>query len=217
MTSKLKIKGTGELFEVNNIYCVGKNYLDHIKEFGGIEPEAAPVIFIKPNSAIITDSEEISIPEINGKQISNELHYETELIVAMGDGASESIFGYAVGFDMTLRDLQGEAKTKGLPWTTSKGFKTSAPVSEIIPSSQIENPMNVEIKGYINGELRQSANTSEMITDIFRIINYIDKIFGIRKGDLIFTGTPSGVGKVNHGDLLTAKLGNLIELKVKVR
>ncbi len=217
MISKLKIKGTGDLFEVNNIYCVGKNYLDHIKEFGGKEPEESPVIFLKPSSAIVTAPEEIIIPEINGKKISNELHYETELVVAMGSGGTNNVFGYAAGFDMTLRDLQGEAKTKGLPWAAAKGFKTSAPVSEIIPSAQIENPMNIEIKGYVNGELRQSANTSEMITDIFSIINYIDNIFGIRKGDLIFTGTPSGVGKVNHGDLLTAKLGNLIELKVKVR
>jgi 2-keto-4-pentenoate hydratase/2-oxohepta-3-ene-1,7-dioic acid hydratase in catechol pathway len=217
MISKLKIKGSDDLFEVNNIYCVGKNYLDHIKEFGGKEPEEVPVIFLKPNSSIITDSEEISIPEINGKQISKELHYETELVVAMGGIGNKDVFGYAAGFDMTLRDLQGEAKAKGLPWTTAKGFRTSAPVSEIIPSAQVENPMNIEIKGYVNGELRQSANTSEMITDIFSIINYIDNIFGIRTGDLIFTGTPSGVGKVNHGDLLTAKLGNLIELKVKVR
>ena len=214
MMNKLKIKGTDDLFEVNNIYCIGKNYLEHIKEFGGKSTEEKPVIFLKPNNCLISDSEEIIIPEINGMKISDAMNYETELVVAMGDN---EIFGYAIGFDMTLRDLQNEAKSKGLPWTTAKGFKTSAPVSKIIPAKNIENPMNIVIKGYINGELKQSANTSEMIIDIYSIIKYIENIFGINKGDLIFTGTPSGVGKVKSNDMLEAKLGNFIELKVKVR
>ena len=217
----LKIKAVNETFRVNNIFCIGKNYLMHIKEFGGKEPEKNPVIFTKPNSAIISDREEVVIPEYNGRKISGELHYETELVVAIGkeltgDNISDCIKGYAVGFDMTLRDVQDEAKQKGLPWTTAKGFRTSAPVSDIVLKHEIINPDNINFMGFVNGELKQSVNTSEMIISINEILKYIDSIFSLQSGDLIFTGTPAGVGKVKSGDLLEASLVNLVQLKVRV-
>jgi 5-carboxymethyl-2-hydroxymuconate isomerase len=117
---------------------------------------------------------------------------------------------------MTLRDVQDEAKQKGLPWTTAKGFRTSAPVSDIVLKHEIINPDNINFMGFVNGELKQSVNTSEMIISINEILKYIDSIFSLQSGDLIYTGTPAGVGKVKSGDLLEANLENLVQLKVRV-
>ena len=216
MSKRVKIKDSDELFEVNNIFCIGKNYLDHIKEFGQTEKPEKPVVFLKPNSAIIESGQKISIPEYEGRKISKSLHYETELVVAIGrdgnnireDRAGEHIFGYAIGLDMTLRDIQNEAKQKGYPWTTAKGFNTSAPLSEVIRRKDSINPMNLDMELEINNIRKQFGNTSVMIFNIYKLISYISSIFSLQMGDLIFTGTPVGVGEVNPGDMLEATLGN---------
>ncbi len=224
MKKYIKIYGSEELFEVRNIFCVGKNYTEHIKEFDSTDIPEKPVIFSKPNTAVISDGETIVIPSINGVKISNCLHFETEMVVAIGkdgcnipeENANDYIFGYAIGLDMTLRDVQTELKKKGLPWTVAKGFITSAPVSKILPSEKMDNPMNTDIELYLNNNRIQFSNTSLMIFNIYTIIAYISNIFSISKGDLIFTGTPEGVGRVVKGDILRAKFGSYIELKVGV-
>lgn len=225
MSKHVKIKDSDELFEVNNIFCIGKNYLDHIKEFGQTEKPEKPVVFLKPNSAIIESGQKIAIPEYEGSKISKSLHYETELVVAIGkdgnnirvDRVEEHIFGYAIGLDMTLRDIQSEAKQKGHPWTTAKGFHTSAPLSEVIRRNDSIDPMNLDLELKINNVRKQFGNTSVMIYNIYKLISYISSIFSFQKGDLIFTGTPVGVGEVNPGDLLEATLGNgLLKLIVEV-
>jgi 2-keto-4-pentenoate hydratase/2-oxohepta-3-ene-1,7-dioic acid hydratase in catechol pathway len=226
--SVLKVKNSNEIVEVQNVYCVGKNYLDLINEMDipGIQKEipAEPVIFLKPNTAVVSDSFVVSIPELNGRKISNNLQNEVELVIIIGkDGKNiakensfEYVYGYAVGIDFTLRDLQNEDKKKGLPWTVSKGFFTSAPVSEMVRKEEIRNPENLRISLEINGELKQDAITSEMIFKLDFIIHYISTIFGLRKGDIIFTGTPAGVAKLNSGDVIKAKLELVGELTVKV-
>lgn len=225
MSKHIKIKDSNELFEVNNVFCIGKNYLDHIKEFGQTEKPEKPVVFLKPNSAIIESGQKIKIPVYEGRKVSESMHYETELVVAIGkegknireESADEHIFGYAIGLDMTLRDIQNEAKKKGNPWATAKGFQTSAPISEIIRKNETINPMNLDLELKINNTRKQFGNTSVMIFNIYKLIAYISSVFCLEEGDLIFTGTPEGVGEVKRGDALNAVLGNgLLALNVEV-
>jgi 2-keto-4-pentenoate hydratase/2-oxohepta-3-ene-1,7-dioic acid hydratase in catechol pathway len=220
----IKIKNSNDIFEINNIYCIGKNYLEHIKEFDSKEIPKEPVVFLKPNSSIIGNHEVIKIPAINGMNISNNLQNEVEFVIAISkdgeniqeDKAGEYILGYAIGLDMTLRDVQSKAKEKGLPWSVSKGFKTAAPMSEIIPKELVKNPMNLDFDLYINDKRIQFTNTSLMIFNIYKLISYISNIFSITKGDLIFTGTPAGISKLNSGDKLKAKLEDYLTLEVQV-
>ncbi len=175
----------------------------------GAELPATPVVFLKPASAMIRDGEEIVIPSI-----SRQVHHEVELIVAIGKGgkfirrgdAFGCVLGYGVGLDMTLRDIQTEAKKQGLPWTVAKGFDTSAPVSEIIPAGEIADPHAVTICCRVNGAVRQQTSTGKMLFRIDQIIEYLSSIFTLEAGDLIFTGTPEGVGEVKPGDLVEAEL-----------
>ena len=224
MRRLIKIKNSNDIFEINNIYCIGKNYLEHIKEFDSKEIPKEPVVFLKPNSSIIGNHEVIKIPAINGMNISNNLQNEVEFVIAISkdgeniqeDKAGEYILGYAIGLDMTLRDVQSKAKEKGLPWSVSKGFKTAAPMSEIIPKELVKNPMNLDFDLYINDKRIQFTNTSLMIFNIYKLISYISNIFSITKGDLIFTGTPAGISKLNSGDKLKAKLEDYLTLEVQV-
>ena len=223
MGKLIKIYGCTDKFKVNNVFCVGKNYLDHIKEFGQTEVPKDPVIFLKPNNSVANDGEDIEIPLINGKKISSNVHYETEMVIAIGrDGINikeadveEYIFGYTIGLDLTLRDVQNYAKENGLPWATAKGFINSAPIGDIVPRSKIIDPMNAEFELQINNNRKQFTNTTLMILNIYKLISYISTIFGISQGDLIFTGTPVGVGKLNPGDRLRAILLNKFELNVR--
>lgn len=223
MNKLLNIFGSVEKFEVNNIFCVGKNYLNHIIEFGQSEPPEMPVIFFKPNSALVQNNSVINVPEFCGAPVSNDVHYETEMVVAIGkDGlnipeseAGEYIFGYAVGLDLTLRDLQSFAKKSGLPWGTAKGFYNSAPVGDIVPKNYIPDPMNCNLELKINNTIKQFSNTNLMILNIYKLISYISTIFMLCKGDLVFTGTPDGVGSLSIGDVLVAKLDDKYQLNVR--
>lgn len=219
----LNIVGSEEKFEVNNIFCVGKNYLNHIIEFGHTEPPKNPVIFFKPNSALVQNNSVINVPQIYGIPISKDVHYETEMVVAIGkdgfnvheSGAEELILGYSIGLDLTLRDLQSYAKKSGLPWGTAKGFSNSAPVGDIVLKKDIPDPMNCTIELNINNTIKQFSSTSLMILNIYKLVSYISSIFGLCKGDLIFTGTPDGVGSLTAGDVLAAKLDDKSNLKVR--
>ncbi|HEX2787991.1 MAG TPA: fumarylacetoacetate hydrolase family protein [Ignavibacteria bacterium] len=225
MQKFLNIQGLGERIQVNNIYCIGKNYLDHIKEFANPEVPKTPVVFCKPNTALLNYGETVSIPEINGKQMSENMQNEVEIVVVIGkDGykipeadAEKHILGYAIGMDLTLRDLQATAKEKGLPWTVAKGFYTSAPVSDIVLKENIKDIQNIEFGLDINGNRKQFTNSNLMIFKINYLVSYLSNIFYLSKGDLIFTGTPEGISKLNSGDKLKAYLSDLVSLEVNVK
>lgn len=226
--SKLKVKNSKAVIEVQNVYCVGKNYAEHIKEFDTADKPAEvpkePVVFLKPNSAILTGWNVVKIPELNGKKISDNLQNEVELVIIIGkDGvnipenrAMSYIFGYAVGIDFTLRDIQAEQKKKGLPWTVAKGFLTSAPVSEVVRKEQIPDAEKLNISLKVNGETKQSANTSLMIFKMSFIIHYISTIFSLKKGDIIFTGTPAGITRLNSGDDIEAEIESIGKINILV-
>ncbi|HNH33673.1 MAG TPA: fumarylacetoacetate hydrolase family protein [bacterium] len=215
---------SGEKIPVSKILCVGQNYREHIIELTpeGKEPDfpTEPVIFMKPPSALIYDGGTILRPSV-----SNDMHHEVELIIVIGKtgkqispaDAMHHVLGYAVGLDMTLRDLQSEAKKKGRPWTIAKGFDTSACISQVMPKEQTGNIMQQDIKLLVNGTIRQNGNTSDMIFDIATIVSYVSQFFTLERGDLIYTGTPKGVGPVVTGDQLHAILGNdLLKVNAKV-
>jgi 2-keto-4-pentenoate hydratase/2-oxohepta-3-ene-1,7-dioic acid hydratase in catechol pathway len=209
---------TGEILPVGKILCLGRNYAEHAREMKADVP-ASPVVFLKPSTALLRNGEKIQIPPL-----SRELHYEAEMVVVIGrDGkniplehAMQFVYGYAVGLDMTLRDLQADAKKKGLPWSVAKGFDTSAPVSEIVSKDRIVDPHTLQLTLQVNGTTRQHASTGNMIFRIEQIIAYMSQIFSLERGDLIFTGTPEGVGEAKPGDVLVAELESVGTLTVSV-
>lgn len=210
----IRVRGSTESIPVGKILCLGRNYADHAREMRAEIPER-PVVFLKPSSAIIHDGEVIIIPKH-----SHDVHHEVEFVVAVGKNgkhiakqrAGEYILGYGVGLDMTLRDVQAEAKAKGLPWSVAKGFDTSAPISEIIPAAQIVDPRAVELRCSVNGVIRQSARVDTMIVSVEEAVSYISSLFTLERGDLIFTGTPAGVGTVKPGDTIEAELVGLTRI-----
>lgn len=224
----IKFKNSDKTIKVENVYCIGKNYIDHIKELNSpsvkSEVPGEPVIFLKPNTSVVNDAKEISIPEFKGKKISSDLQNEAELVIIIGkDGknvpledAYSFVEGYAVGIDFTLRDIQSECKKKGLPWTLSKGFLGSAPVSVMASADEVGVPNNLNIRLSINGVTKQNANTSQMIFKVGYIIHYISSIFGLKRGDIIFTGTPAGVTRLNPGDVVEAEIEKIGKLEIKV-
>ncbi len=190
------------------IFCVGRNYADHAKELKNEVP-TTPVIFMKPDTALLKDNSPFYYPEF-----SKEIHFETELIVKIDREGKciEEKFAHkyyqeiGLGIDFTARDLQNELKGKGLPWELAKGFNSSAPVSEFIAKTEFGNLSNLNFSLTINNESRQEGNTSAMVFSIDYLISFISKFFTIKKGDLLFTGTPAGVGAVKIGDRLLGKL-----------
>jgi 5-carboxymethyl-2-hydroxymuconate isomerase len=167
------------------------------------------VFFFKPPSAIIHDGGQIILPAI-----SNDVHHEVEMTILIGEhgnnihrsAALKHVAGYGIGLDMTMRDIQNEAKKKGLPWALAKGFDTSAPVSEFFPAETIGDPGSLNIQLFINGKLRQSSSTSKFVFPVDKVIAYISQYITFEPGDIIFTGTPEGVSRVEHGDKLEASL-----------
>ncbi len=209
---------SGRHFPIGKILCIGRNYTDHIRELGNATPEA-PVIFIKPASSVIGEGEAIVIPSY-----SHDCHYEAELALLIGrkgkdipvDRAMEYIAGYGVGIDLTLRDVQGELKKKGLPWEIAKGFDTACPLSSFVEASNVANPQNLQIRLTVNGEMRQDGNTSMMIHRIPAIISHMSGRFTLEPGDVILTGTPAGVSRIVSGDALAAEIPGVATLRVSV-
>ena len=213
----IKIFDSEALFPVGKIYCIGKNYADHAKEMGGAVDRDQPFFFSKPPQSI-TQSNTISFPTQ-----TNNLHHEVELVVFIGskcsdiqkEDAQESIFGYGVGVDLTKRDLQDIAKKNGKPWDLSKGFDNSAPISKIV-----QNEKNVlrqgEINLSVNGVKKQSSNLSNMAWEVDEIISWLSKFITLHPGDIIFTGTPAGVGKLNPGDQVDANIESVGSLSFKL-
>jgi len=218
----IPVAGGGH-FPVRRIYCVGRNYEEHAKEMGftGREP---PFFFMKPADAIVNVAEG-TIGEIPYPAGTSNLHYEIELVAAIGIGganikaadAMKHVWGYAVGLDMTRRDLQGVAKKEGRPWEIGKGFDQSAPIGPIVPAAAAGNPGDAAITLSVNGQMKQSSSTSKLIWSIAESIEHLTTYWRLEPGDLIFTGTPEGVGAVVSGDLMEGAVAGVGSLKVKVR
>ena len=202
-------------YGVGKILCLGQNYAKHAKEMGAAAP-SSPIIFLKPATAIIENGDAIVLPTI-----SHDVHHEVELTVLIGkqgknitqSRALEYVAGYGIGLDMTMRDLQKEAKTAGNPWSIAKGFDTSAPLSPFISKDHVKSPDNLEITLSVNGKERQHSNTSNMIYKIDYIITFLSSIFTLEEGDVIYTGTPEGVGKVVEGDVIEAEIPGIGKLR----
>jgi fumarylpyruvate hydrolase len=206
-------------FPVNRIFCVGRNYADHAREMGHDPNREPPFFFMKPASAIVTDGGDFPYPTL-----SSDVHHEVELVVALKSGGSNiptedalgHVYGYAAGLDMTRRDLQGEAKKLGRPWDTGKAFDASAPCSALVPVSRAGHPAAGEIRLDIDGKTRQRGDLAELIWNVPDTIAYLSTLFELQPGDLIFTGTPAGVGPVQRGESLHAVVAGVGELSLKV-
>jgi acylpyruvate hydrolase len=209
---------SGQHFPIGKILCIGRNYWEHIKELGNAPPES-PVIFIKPASSVIGEGEAVVIPPY-----SHDCHHEAELALLIGrkgkdipvDRAMEHIAGYGVGIDLTLRDVQGDLKKKGLPWEISKGFDTACPLSAFVEASKVADPQNLRIRLTVNGGIRQDGNTSMMIHSIPAIVSHMSGSFTLEPGDVILTGTPAGVSRIVSGDTLVAEIPGVATLRVSV-
>ena len=220
----LPVAGSEARFPVRRIFCVGRNYADHAREMGaadqasGLEP---PFFFMKPGDAVVGGEGEISV---SYPPITKNLHHEVEMVVALGaggenvtvDAAKGLIFGYAVGFDLTRRDIQGRAKEKGHPWDMGKGFDQSAVCSEIHPVSAVAHPANGRIWLKVNGEIRQDGDLADMGWKVADIIANLSTTVRLEAGDLIYTGTPAGVGPIVPGDLLTAGIDGVGTLTARI-
>ncbi len=195
---------------IKTIFCIGRNYSEHAKELGNAIPQE-PIVFLKPLNTICFDKDTISIPSQ-----SYDVHHEIEMVIAIGksgkdikqEDALDYIAGIGVGIDLTARDIQQQAKEKGLPWTIAKGFDTFAPISQFVPYNDIPSLDNLDLELKVNGRIRQAGNTSNMIFSCEYLISYLSTIFTLNLGDLIFTGTPKGVSAIMHGDKIEASLNN---------
>ena len=216
------VVGKTERFPVHRIYCVGRNYEEHAKEMGftGREP---PFFFMKPaDSVLVVNAGETG--DMPYPSLTKNLHHEIELVVAIGKGgknivaadALSHIYGYAVGLDMTRRDLQNDMKKQGRPWCIGKGFDHSAPIGPITPAALAGDVAHAEIYVQVNGQDRQRSTVSQLIWNIAETIEHVSAAWELQPGDLIYTGTPEGVGAVVAGDTLVGAVAGLGELKVRM-
>ena len=216
------VVASSDLFPVHRIYCVGRNYVEHAKEMGftGREP---PFFFMKPADALVVVPEG-STGVMPYPARTSDLHHEIELVAAIGKGgrniaaadAHAHVWGYAIGLDMTRRDLQGEAKKQGRPWEVGKAFDHSGPIGPIHPASATGHYVKGAISLEVNGATRQSSDISLLIWSVAETIEHLSSLFELMPGDLIFTGTPEGVAAVGRGDLLVGRVAGLGELRVKI-
>lgn len=221
--ASVPVVGRAERFPIHRIYCVGRNYVEHAKEMGftGREP---PFFFLKPadTAVVVNAGETANVPY---PSLTKDFHHEIELVVAIGKGgrnikaadAQKHIYGYAVGLDMTRRDLQGEAKKQGRPWCIGKGFDHSAPIGPITPAEQAGDVAKAEIWLQVNGKDRQRSDVSKLIWNIGETIEHLSTAWELQPGDLIYTGTPEGVAAVVAGDTLTGGVGGLGQISVRIQ
>ena len=222
--SSVPVAGDAGQFPVHRIYCVGRNYEAHAREMGHDPNREPPFFFLKPADAIVVVPED-SIGEFLYPAQSQDVHHEIELVAALKSGgvdidaadALNHVFGYAVGLDMTRRDLQGEAKKLGRPWDTGKGFEGSAPIGPIHRVEEIGHPTQGAIWLDIDGKQAQRGDLRELIWSVAESIAFLSRYFELRAGDLIFSGTPSGVGPVTRGQLLEGGVEGVGPLKLHVR
>lgn len=218
----LPIAGSDLGFPVRRIYCVARNYAEHAREMGGSGREA-PFFFAKPADAVVPAAEG-PVARVAYPQKTADLHHEIEMVVAIGKAARDiaaadalaHVFGYAVGLDMTRRDLQAELKKQGRPWDIAKGFDQSAPIGAIQPVAAVGHPARGAVRLEVNGTERQRGDLAEMIWSVPEIVAILSGYFELRPGDLIFTGTPAGVGAVRRGDRLAGSVAGVGELQVTI-
>ena len=220
--SSLPVVGSTERFPIHRIYCVGRNYEEHAKEMGftGREP---PFFFLKPADAVVAVDAD-TVGRMDYPTLTSNLHHEIELVVAIGKAgknikaadAAQYIYGYAVGLDMTRRDLQSDMKKQGRPWCIGKAFEQSAPIGPVTPAAQAGDITNAEISLQVNGADRQRSHVNKLIWNIAETIEHLSAAWELQPGDLIMTGTPEGVAAVVRGDLLEGKVQGLPTLQVKI-
>jgi fumarylpyruvate hydrolase len=221
-TISVPVVGSNEQFPVHRIYCVGRNYEEHAKEMGftGREP---PFFFLKPADAVVVvdAGQTITLPY---PSLTHNLHHEVELVVAIGRGgkniraadAQAHIFGYAVGLDMTRRDLQTEMKKQGRPWCIGKAYDRSAPIGPITPAAQAPDIAQAALWIQVNGNDRQRSQIAKLIWNIGEVIEHLSAAWELQSGDLVYTGTPEGVGAVTSGDTMTAGVDGLVPIAVRI-
>ena len=215
----LKIAGSEDLFPVNRAFCIGRNYADHAIEMGGNPDREEPFFFMKPASAIIPGGGRLPYPSA-----TENLHHEVELVVAIArggrdipvEGALDCVFGYAVGIDLTRRDLQDVAKKAGRPWDMAKGFDASGPVGTLTPVAACGHVADAAISLSVGGAVRQSGNVNQMIWKTSEMISILSTLFTLQPGDVILTCTPSGVGPVQRGDTMHGHIAGVGDLELVV-
>jgi fumarylpyruvate hydrolase len=211
----LPVLGSDDRFPVRRIFCIGRNFADHAREMGATVDREQPMFFCKPADAVVTDGADVPYPTATA-----ELHHEVEMVVALAGGgrdltadlAETLVFGYGVGLDLTRRDLQAQAKAKGHPWDVAKAFDHSAPVSALRPVEQGQPGAQTRLSLEVNDVLRQQATLQDMVHDVPAIIAALSKLFELKPGDLLFTGTPAGVAALHRGDRFHAELEGIAVL-----
>jgi len=214
----LAVAGSSDLYPVRRIFCVGRNYVEHQKEMGG-DGREQPFFFTKAAHCLVPGGGEIHYPPKTGNY-----HYETELVVALARGGrripagevNSHVFGYSVGLDMTRRDLQQIGKDHGRPWAFGKDFDQAAPCGAVAPAAQVGHPMRGAIWLEINGKERQRADLSDLIWSVPELVSYLSEYYTLEAGDIIYTGTPAGVGPLKPGDALHAGIDGVGELRVRI-
>ena len=214
----LPVKGREDRFPVRRIFCVGRNYEEHAREMGA-DTKEPPFFFTKPADSLVTGNAAIAYPSA-----TEDLHHEAELVVALGQGgrnipaeaASALIWGFAPGNDLTRRDMQAQAKSQRRPWDMSKGFDQSAPCGDIVPVAECGLMASGRIHCTVNGETRQDGNLADMIWDVPHVIAYLSTLVELQPGDLIFTGTPAGVGPVARGETVRVEIDGLGAVETKI-
>jgi len=215
----LPIRGSDKLFPVRRVYCVGRNYAEHAVEMGGDPNKEPPFFFQKNPDNLVSGGSDFPYPSA-----TKNVHHEIELVVALGKGGAEipveaalgHVFGYAVGLDMTRRDLQDVAKEGRRPWEIAKAFESSAPIGELAPASAIGHPDAGAIWLDVNGKRAQTGDLNQLIWKVPEAISYLSGLFRLAPGDLIMTGTPAGVGAVKRGDALHGHIDGIGDLQVRV-
>jgi len=198
----------GRALRPGKILCIGRNYAEHVREMGDVAaPPAEPVVFLKPTTALVASGAHVVLP-----RQSDDVHHELELVAVVGTGgrhiaeadALSHIAAYALGLDLTARDLQAQSKAAKGPWSIAKGFDTFAPLGPLLAADALGDPQAVEITLTVNGDVRQRGTTADMIFPVARLVAFLSSVFTLEPGDLIYTGTPAGVGPVKDGDRLEA-------------
>jgi 2-keto-4-pentenoate hydratase/2-oxohepta-3-ene-1,7-dioic acid hydratase in catechol pathway len=226
---RVPVRGVGvaedSQFPVHRIYCIGRNFADHAREMGAIAPTSAadrgtPTFFLKPADSLVTDG---VVPYPPG---TRDLHHEVELVVAIGrdapagvlavEDAMALVYGYAVGLDLTRRDLQAAAKAKGLPWDTGKSFDHAAPIGAIVPAAQLGVLSRRTLSLRVNGGTRQSSSLDQLIWSVPEVLHELSRLYALRAGDLVFMGTPAGVSALDVGDIFEARLDDVLALSGRI-
>lgn len=215
---KITLPASGRSVSTGKLLCIGRNYADHAAELDRDLPDD-PMVFLKPATAVIRSGSPVQLPPQ-----SQNVHHEIELVVVIGtegrhipeQKALEHVAAYAVGLDITARDLQEQAREKRHPWSVAKGFDTFAPLGPLTPADEVDDPQDLSLRLHLNGEKQQAASTRDMIFPVAELVHYCSQIFTLEPGDLLYTGTPSGVGPIHDGDVLEAQADGCEPLRVPV-